>query len=179
MAENFPNLRTERLWLKQFADSDIEKVFEGLSDPDVIKYYGVNYKSLAETKLQIEWFKNLEAEGTGIWWAVHSSDGKEFYGAIGFNNLSIIHQKAEIGFWLLPAYWGKGIMQEALQLVCIYGFEHVKLHRIEAMVESENKQCQSLLNKLDFKYEGTMRDCEIKNEDFISLDIYAKFNNPH
>lgn len=31
--------------------------------------------------------------------------------------------------------------------------------------------------RLDFEYEGTMKECEIKNGQFISLDIYARFNN--
>lgn len=32
------------------------------------------------------------------------------------------------------------------------------------------------MSKLDFQLEGTMIDCEIKNGQFISLDIYAKVN---
>lgn len=179
MDTDFPSIKTTKLWLKQFADSDITQVFEGLSNPDVIKYYGVSYMSLVETQIQMKWFKSLEENGSGIWWAIHSFDGRQFYGAIGFNNLSKEHRKAEIGFWLLPPYWGKGIMQEAIHLACQYGFERAKLHRIEAMVESENKNCKALLNKLDFRKEGTMRECEIKNNDFIDLDIYAKFNPSH
>jgi ribosomal-protein-alanine N-acetyltransferase len=31
--------------------------------------------------------------------------------------------------------------------------------------------------KLDFKYQGTMADCEIKNGKFISLDIYVMINS--
>jgi ribosomal-protein-alanine N-acetyltransferase len=51
----------------------------------------------------MEWFKNLEKQGTGIWWAIHSVNGDNFYGAAGLNNLSTVHKKAEIGFWILPA----------------------------------------------------------------------------
>ena len=173
--ESFPELKTEQLLLKQFLPDDIKHVFTGLSHPAVIKYYGVNYKTLTETEIQMNWFKSLEDEKTGIWWAIHSSDGKHFYGAVGLNNLSILHRKAEIGFWLLPMYWGKGIMQEAISLVCKYGFEQIKLHRIEAFVETENKNCKNLISKLNFKLEGTMHECEVKNGDYISLDIYAKF----
>lgn len=176
---NFPNIKTTNLWLKQFTDSHMPQVFEGLSNPDVIKYYGVSYLTLAETQNQMKWFKSLEENGSGIWWAIHSLDNGHFYGAIGFNNLSKEHRKAEIGFWLLPPYWGKGIMHEAIKLACQYGFEQANLHRIEAMVESKNKNCKALLSKLNFKQEGTLHECEIKNNDFIDLDIYAKFNQSH
>ena len=32
------------------------------------------------------------------------------------------------------------------------------------------------LAKLNFKLEGTMQDCEVKNGEFISLDIYSIFS---
>lgn len=172
--ETFPTFKKDLVLLRPFISDDVERVFLGLSHPEVIKYYGVNYKSLSETQLQMEWFKSLEKEGTGIWWAILSLDEKEFYGAVGLNNLSTVHKKAEIGFWLLPNYWGKGIMQTAVPIVCDYGFEQRRLHRIEAFVETKNKSSINLLGRLNFKHEGTMNDCEIKNEEFISLDIYAK-----
>ena len=167
-------LNTSRLLLRPFHDGDLENVFKGLSDPTVIKYYGVNYKSLTETQDQMAWFKELEANNTGIWWAITDIEDKLFYGGIGLNNLSQEHQKAEIGFWLLPSFWGKGIVKEAVDLVCTYGFKQIGLHRIEALVESENKNCKNLMAKLNFKHEGTMQDCEVKNGNFISLEIYAK-----
>lgn len=179
MSKNFPFLKTDRLFLRQFIDSDINHVFRGLSHPEIIRYYGVSYDTLVSTKVQMSWFKSLEEDNTGIWWAICDTRTESFYGAIGLNNLSLTHRKAEIGFWLLPAYWGMGIIQDAVGLVCEYGFEHVKLHRIEALIETENKNCKNLMNKLNFNHEGTMQDCEIKNGDFISLDIYAKFNNPY
>ena len=174
MTEEFPEIKTERLLFRQFVDSDLENVFKGLSHPDIIKYYGVSYDSLEATKAQMKFFKDLEKNETGIWWAVCSSDNKVFYGAGGLNSLSKEHKKAEIGFWLMPDFWGKGIMKEALPLICDYGFNHLGLHRIEGIVETENSICKNAMDKLDFKLEGTMRDCEIKNGKHISLDIYAK-----
>ena len=173
----FPILKTSRHLLRQFTDHDLEHVFKGLSHPDVIRYYGVSYKTLEETKEQMVFFSDLEKNGTGTWWAICSLDNKTFYGAIGLNNLSIVHKKAEIGFWLLKEFWGKGIVREALPVICNYGFENFGLHRIEAFVETENANCKQILTKLKFEHEGTMKDCENKNGKFISLDIYAKFKS--
>ncbi|TCC93516.1 N-acetyltransferase [Pedobacter frigiditerrae] len=172
----FPNFLEEGFQLRQIVDEDINKIFLGLSHPDIVKYYGVNYSSLYDTQEQMKWFAELEESGTGIWWAINSPQNSDFYGAIGLNNLSKIHQKAEIGFWLLPEYWGKGIMKIAVDLVCNYAFKELKLHRIEALVETENKNSKNLLNKLSFNHEGTFIDYEIKNGNFISLDCYAKLH---
>mgnify|MGYP001545050638 FL=1 len=174
MTAEFPIIRTQRLLLRQFADNDLENVFKGLSHPDVIKYYGVSFQRLESTKEQMTFFADLEKNETGIWWAVCSLDNQTFYGAGGLNSLNKEHKKAEIGFWLISDFWGDGIMKEAMPLICSYGFDNLELHRIEGFVESENKNCKNAMAKLDFQHEGTMKECEIKNGKFISLDIYAK-----
>ncbi len=171
----FPTLQTDRLLLRQFRPADINNVFYALSHPDVIPYYGISFRTLEETQVQMDWFAELEREGTGLWWAICSPDDTTFYGACGLYLINPQHRKAETGFWLLPEYWGRGIMREALPVMLDYGFRQRNLHRIEAFVESENGNSKRILEKLDFAYEGTMRECEIKNDRFISLAIYARF----
>jgi ribosomal-protein-alanine N-acetyltransferase len=173
MSAAFPILKTKRLLLRNFNSIDIENVFSGLSDPDVVKYYGVSYRTLEETKEQMTFFSDLLKNDTGIWWAVCSLENGTFYGAGGLNNLSRKDRKAEIGFWLLKHHWGKGIMNEAMPLIINYGFHDLKLHRIEGFVETENINCKKGIERSGFILEGTMKDCEYKNERFISLDIYA------
>ncbi|RYY40585.1 MAG: N-acetyltransferase [Chitinophagaceae bacterium] len=162
-----------RLHLRPFVASDLANVYRGLSHPQVIPYYGVRYDSLEATKAQMEFFATLEREGTGRWWAVCSPDNKEFYGAGGLNGLHKEHRKAEIGFWLLPEYWRRGFMQEAIPAICRYGFETMNLHRIEGLVESENAACRRAMDRLGFSFEGMLRDCEWKDGRFISLAVYT------
>jgi len=65
-------------------------------------------------------------------------------------------------------------MQEAFPLSCNYGFETLGLNRIEGFVDSENRNCKKAIEKLNFNLEGTMRDCEIKDGKFLSIDIYSR-----
>ncbi|MEM1320582.1 MAG: GNAT family N-acetyltransferase, partial [Bacteroidota bacterium] len=164
-----------RLHFRQFTDQDLDSVFYGLSHPDIIRYYGISYDSLEATKGQLGWYAGLERSGTGRWWAICDAESGEFIGAGGFSEWSTVHRKAEIGFWLLPEYWGKGYMQEAMPVICQHGFEEMGLHRIEGFVEPANTNCKKAISRLQFVHEGTMRDCEVKDGAFISLDIYAKF----
>lgn len=174
MPTTFPVIKTERLLLRQIVYTDLGNVFKGLSHPDIIKFYGVSYHTLEATKKQMKFYADLERNEAGIWWAVCSLDNKTFYGAGGLNNLSKEHKKAEIGFWLMPDFWGQGIIKEAMPIICNYGFDNLGLHRIEGFVETENINCKKAMAKLGFNHEGTMEDCELKNDKFISLDIYAK-----
>jgi ribosomal-protein-alanine N-acetyltransferase len=173
----FPTITTERFVLRQFTSSDLEQVFKGLSHPDVIKYYGISFDSLEATKEQITWFKDLEKNGTGIWWAICKKEDLSFLGAGGLNDFEKENRKAEIGFWLLPENWGKGIMKEVMPLICEYGFKSLKLHRIEGFVDSKNTNCKNGLQKIDFDFEGTMKECEFKNGEYVSVDIYSAINN--
>ena len=173
----FPEIKTQRLLLRQIESSDQPKIFEGLSHPEVIAYYGVSYGNLEATKAQITWYESLWATGLGIWWAISSTDREVFYGACGFNNHAVTHKKAEIGFWLLPEYWKKGIVQEAVSAIVDYGFNDFGLHRIEAFVEVGNSKSKKALKKLKFNYEGTMVDVEIKNGQYISLEVYARLKD--
>ena len=170
---NFPQFETDRLILRQFSDDDLDNVFKGLSHPEVIRYYGVKYTTREETKKQMQWFKELEEKLTGIWWAITGIAEHNFMGACGLNQIHQEFRKAEIGFWLLPEYWGKGIITEALPLVCHYGFDTIGLHRIEAFVETENLKSKHAIGKMGFIHEGTMRDAELKDGKFISLEIHA------
>ena len=173
MRKEFPVFKTGRLLLRQFKEPDLGNVFLGLSNPAVIKYYGVHFKTLEETKKQIEWFAELEKNETGIWWAVCSSDNSIFYGAVGLYFLNREFKKAELGFWLMPEFWGKGIITESLLLAINYGFKKMCLKRIEAEVETENRMSIRVMKKLQFVHERTKKDCEIKNGKYISLDVYA------
>lgn len=168
------SIYSERLHLRKIRDSDIDKVFEGLSHPLVIRHYGVNYKTLEETRAQMEWYAENEEQQTGRFWAVCKVESGDFMGIGGLYLWSKVHEKAEAGFWLLPEYWGQGYMTEAMNAIVEYGFTEMGLHRIEGFVESENLLCKNAMYKLDFIHEGTMNDCEIKNGKRISLDIFAR-----
>lgn len=173
---NFPTLYTKQLILRQITQSDLPNIYKGLSHPKVIPYYGVSFESLEATQEQMDWYAQLEKEETGIWWAICDLKSKVFLGAAGFNNRGQVNKKAEIGMWLLPEYWGNGIMQEVFPLICNYAFKKLNLHRIEGFVESENHNCKKALNKLDFQWETCIRDAEIKDGKSISIDIYALLN---
>ncbi len=175
--KSFPIIETSRLVLRQFVPADLENVYKGLSNPAVIKYYGVSYDSLEATKAQMDWFSDLEKDGKGIWWAICLKENVTFVGGGGFNEWDQTNQKAEIGFWLYPEFWGQGIMTEAMPLIVKYGFTGMNLHRIEGFVESNNQNCKRGLAKLNFKYEGTMKDCELKDNQWMSVDIYAQIND--
>jgi ribosomal-protein-alanine N-acetyltransferase len=169
----FPELMTTRLLLQEIKPEDQAFVFEGLSHPQVIPFYGVRYDSFEATKAQMDWYKQLTEQGSGLAWKMVEKQTGEKIGVIATYAYKPEHNKAEVGFWLLPTFWNKGYAAEALKTVNTYWKKEKSLHRMEAFVEEGNTASSKLLEKCGFQYEGTMRDCEIKNSAYISLRIYA------
>lgn len=171
-----PRLESERLLLNKIEAQDHRNIFKGLSHPEVIRYYGVQYSSYESTKEQMNWYSNLEKSNSGMWWAIRLKESGDFCGAIGINDYQKEHNKAEIGFWLLPDFWRKGFINESANTIINYLFKELKLHRLEAYVEVGNENSSNALKKLGFDFEGRMIDCEVKNGNYISVEIYSKLN---
>ena len=169
----FPELITERLFLQEVKPEDQQFIFEGLSHSEVISFYGVRFDSFEATKAQMDWYQKIYQEGTGISWKIVDKETRENLGDICVYLYKQEHNKAEVGFWLLPQHQNKGIATEALNAVISYWRTEKKLHRLEAFVEKGNVASSKLLEKAGFGYEGTMRDCEIKDGRYISLKVYA------
>ncbi len=166
-------MQTKNYYLKEIEASDIKSIHRGLSNPNITKYYDVHYETLEDTKGQMEWYADLKKNGTGIWWGVFDKTTDAFCGAGGYNDLDKKDRRAEIGFWLLQEYWGKGIMKEVFPKFCELGFTLLNLNRIEGYVVSENTKCKSAIEKINFTYEGTLREFEIKDGEKTSLDVYS------
>jgi|JI8StandDraft_2_1071088.scaffolds.fasta_scaffold113729_1 ribosomal-protein-alanine N-acetyltransferase len=176
---NFPFIKTQRLTLRPIIageGKDIAELTEKQQQESPIRFYGVEFHTLEDAKIHIDWFDKLVREHKGIWWGISYHSQKDLIGACGFYNLSKAHKKTEIEFWLLPEHWHKGIMTEVLPNIIGYAFEALEMHRIEAFIESDNLFSKELLLKLGFKHEGTMQDCKVKHGKFISLDIFATIN---
>lgn len=164
-------IQLEGINLRVFREDDLAFVYSGLSHADVTKYYGLSYASEAECEVQMSWYKSIAEQGTGCWLLIESMEGK--LGALGVNNICHQHNNAELGYWLLPCYWGKGIMRKALHGFLEYAFNELNLHRISADVEMENLRSQALLESCGFILEGVARECELKDGEYISIMKYS------
>ena len=169
----FPQLETRRFFLQQIVKSDQPFIFKGLSDPRVIPYYGVHFKSYDATSAQMDFYKNLWEEKSGCWWKIVDKENMQPVGACGMNAYNPVHEKAEIGYWLLPEYWKMGIMPEVLPVMIRYLFQNWKLHRVEAVIEQGNEASIRLSEKLGFKFEGILRESEIKEGKRLNLLMYS------
>lgn len=170
-----PRLHTARLLLRPIVAGDQQRIHEGLSDPRVNAHTGIAYASYEDTARQMDWYAGLAASGTGAWWAVCLSPGPdELIGAIGLTQLVADHRRAEVGYWLLPGWWGQGLASEALAALLAHAFGPLGLHRIGAEVDTDNPRSRALLERHGFRHEGIRRAYEWKDGRPIDLAVYAR-----
>ncbi len=170
----FPNLESERLYLRQLIDSDVDFIFEHLSNPSVTKYLMDEppLSDLSEAKAIIDFYKDPESK-THNRWGIVAKSGDQLIGTIGYHKWVKKYYRAEIGFDLGPEYWGQGIMAEAARVVIRFGFESMGLNRIDGLVYVENTRCLKLMQKLGFKIEGKLKDYFSLNGKFYDHFLLA------
>ena len=121
----------------------------------------------------MEWYEKNYNDGTGGSWKIVDKATGEKIGVVAYYFHKPEHKKAEVGFWILPQYWNKGVATETLKAMIEYCQQQKHIHRLEAFVEEGNIASSKVLEKVGFGYEGMMRECEIKNRKFVSLHIYG------
>ena len=153
-----PNLSTKRLQLIKISENHIEDIFNIYSNDNVTKYDDCfSFTSLDHAAEAVDIFKKVFADKTGIRWGITFKNEKTLIGNIGFNHFEPFHT-GKIGFALNEQYWGMGICTEAIGEVLCYGFDTLKIHRIEAETHPKNMGSRKVLEKNGFKQEGTLRD---------------------
>lgn len=100
--------------------------------------------------------------------------GEEVVGGVGYEIQPDVHRlSAEIGFWLGEAYWGRGIMTEALRAVTEQAFRTHGLARLYANVFQWNPASMRVLEKAGYAREALLRRSAVKDGQVIDQLLYA------
>jgi len=95
-------------------------------------------------------------------------------GGIGLHRQSDISiMNAELGYWLGEAYWGKGIMTDAVIRMIEYGFINFDFNRIFARPFGSNLASQKVLEKAGFILEARFYGTFLKDGIFEDELVYA------
>ncbi len=97
-------------------------------------------------------------------------------GGIGILLKDDIYRKnAEIGYWLGEAYWGQGIISEAIVELVAYTFKNFDINRIYAGVFEYNLASMRVLAKAGFHQEAILKKSLVKEKQLFDEHIFVKF----
>jgi ribosomal-protein-alanine N-acetyltransferase len=153
-----PILITPRLLLRLMVLEDVQAMHAFKSDPTATRLFGEDpHSDLEQTRNWV--LEGLEGSKSGrsVVWAITLRSNGQVIGECCLWNIDNASKRAELGYELLRAHWGQGLMNEALTAVLDHGFVEMGLNRIEASPLSFNLPSQRVLVRLGFKQEGMLR----------------------
>lgn len=154
-----PPLETSRLVLRHLLPSDAPDVFAVFSDPRVMRYWDALPMPAVEDAVRyIEEIDDHLRHRTLFQWGAEERATGRVIGTCTLLHVSMPHQRAEIGFALGSAHWGKGLAYEMVTAFLAFAFDDLRLHRLEADVDPRNERSLRLLERLGFRREGFLRE---------------------
>ncbi len=170
----FPVLETERLILRELVEADAEAIMAIRGDYEVTRYnIGEAYRDIAQARGLISNISRMFEHESSMYWGITLRPLNTVIGMIGYNYWNRIDHRASVGFDLARAYWGQGIMPEALRSVLQFGFERMDLNRVEADASVYNLQSQRALQKVGFRQEGHLREQYHESDSYHDLLLFA------
>ncbi|MBO2517414.1 MAG: N-acetyltransferase [Clostridiales bacterium] len=160
-------IETERLILRAYRPEDYKAMYRNwASDPVVTRFLTWPTHSSDEiTKMIVDSWVERNANPANYHWGItlkSSETGDEVVGDIAVVHMDDRIPAAEIGYCLGRAYWGRGIMTEALKAVKEYLFDAGFL-RVCACHDVCNPASGRVMEKAGLKEEGIQRKSGFNN----------------
>ncbi|MEZ7504444.1 GNAT family N-acetyltransferase [Flavobacterium sp. Arc2] len=172
----FPEIKSERLLLREIEESDAAVILYLRSDETINQFIErpENRKTKTiEQALQFIVGINENLHNTkSVSWGISYKNDPQIIGTICLWNFSENNTIAEVGYNLIPNFQNKGIMSEALKCVIDFGFNELNLDKIEAFTHNKNEHSKKLLEKSGFHFMEHR-----KEEDNAANSIYELSNN--
>ncbi|WP_248959792.1 GNAT family N-acetyltransferase [Sphaerisporangium perillae] len=147
----------DRVRLRAVEPPDAETLWRWHGDPEVMRWMDAPYPpSLAQTRKQLEERRTDSYGDLNL--MIDTLDGR----TIGI--VALREAEPETGDAKLDIYlgekdtWGQGYATDAMRVICRYGFDRMRLHRISLTTIAENTAARRVYEKVGFVDEGRMRE---------------------
>lgn len=169
----FPTLETERLILRELTLQDNEAIFLLRSNARVNQYIDRDpSRNIADAEAHINRVLKACAGNKSFQWVLSLKESPKLMGTICLWNISDDRTTAELGYEMMPEYYGQGFMNEAVRRVLEFGFEQEHFDHIEAFTHKDNDSSTKLLKRNGF----TLQHDRVDEDDPLNIIFYRKRN---
>lgn len=144
-------LKTNRLKLRQWKESDLPHFAEITADPEVMKYFPNPLSRTESDELAHKIQSLISMQGWGLW-AVEELKNNTFIGFVGLHKTLPelpFSPCIEIGWRLSKKYWGNGYATEAAKEVIKHAFSVLNLSAIYSFTPVNNTRSRALIGRLE------------------------------
>jgi ribosomal-protein-alanine N-acetyltransferase len=148
-------LETARLRLRAWRDADIEPWVAMGADPRVMEFFPSVITPERAKEQAARMRELLERDGYG-WWILEEIGGAPFVGAIALQDVPFeapFTPAMEVGWRLLPAFWGRGYATEGARAALDLAFDVLGRSEVVAMTARRNLPSQRVMQRLGMTYD--------------------------
>ncbi len=152
-------LETKRLVVHSPQLTDIENLYALQSDADVMKYIGQGVRTRDEVLVGLEKaMLHQEKYGCSLG-CVYEKQSNIFVGRAGLIHLAYddTQPDIEVGYALTRDAWGKGYATELAKSLIQWGFNHLAVKKLVAVINPKNDSSRHVLEKVNMNYVGLSR----------------------
>lgn len=163
--------------LRPWRDSDIPALVDACQDPEIARWTRVPWPyGHADARLYLQQRHDALHAGVTAPYAVVDRAGDSLLGSISLIRFVWEDGRAEVGYWLSREARGTGHAVRALRLICRWGFDGLKLERIELLAATGNVPSQRVAERAGFTREALLRSYFAhgqKRHDMIAYGLLA------
>ena len=156
------NIETARLILRRINQEDINDFYQIMGNDDTMKYLG---KTLSNEEIgyYFDSLKNKEYDSIDGEYAIVLKDENKVIGQFSITT-KIRDKRSEISYMLNSEYWNNGYISECVDIIKHILFDKFQMNKIVADCDVENKASIRILEKMNMKQEGVLRQERYSNQ---------------
>jgi RimJ/RimL family protein N-acetyltransferase len=162
--------------LRPWRDSDLEQIVAACQDPEIPRWTRVpSPYGEYDARAYLLQRHDLLAGGAAAPFAiVEAADDTRLLGSIALMDINWDHGRGEVGYWLAREARGQGHVTRAVELICAFGFERLRLARIALLAATQNRASQRVAERAGFTREGVLRSYMRTAEGHQDMVAYAR-----
>ena len=166
----------EKVILREIEEENLDLIVKWRNDPEILRWL-FSYLPLSKVK-ERKWYETYLDDETQQIFIIEVNEEKTPIGTIGLTDIDYKNQRAELTIIIgEKEYWGKGLGEEALNLLVKFAFNEMNLRKIKALVFSDNDKAIKLYEKCGFVKEGVLKEEIFKDgkfKDFVVMSIFRE-----
>ena len=167
-----PVLEGSKVILRPISMADTPLILKWRNTDSVRKNF--IYRELFTEETHINWMNTKVATGEVVQFIIHDKEHGRDVGSVYLRDINPLHESAEFGIFIgEDEARGRGIGSNAATLICDYGFDALKLHRISLRLLGNNSAARRSYEKVGFKHEGTFTDMVKLDGKFTDIEFMA------
>lgn len=155
---------------RDLIDTDIDDINELHNLTEVTKYQTWKTQSNEETKQFLR--EVIKQDSNVVYNVLVNPDTDKVIGTIQLV-IDEVNKSAEIEFIIHPNYWNNGIATNIAKTIIKYAFKVLKLNRVAAYIDSNNTAARMVLQNLEMKLEGVLRENRLVDGEYRDTLSYA------